>query len=151
MVAITSFLTAVVAIAGSAAVVSAEYLAVVKDVSQHSGGPNSPCRNNADFYQIFSWSVQTPSNLGSRCSNPGSSIASSNGSNGSRLEGCQPGGYTNGYRVCITSYGANVHNNRGQHQRCETDNMQISFCPSGNCIDTKRRVLKCLGEWHNDA
>jgi hypothetical protein len=150
MVAFSSLLTAVVAIVGPASVVSAEYLALTNTVSQHGGGQLSPCRNNADFYQIYSWSEQTPSWIGG-CKGPGSSIARSNGSNGSRLEGCKAGGYTNGYRVCTTSYGANIHNNKGQHQRCETDSKQMGFCPTGYCINTIKRVLKCQGKWHNDA
>ncbi|KAK0740851.1 hypothetical protein B0T18DRAFT_393593 [Schizothecium vesticola] len=127
MVAFSPLLTAVVAIAGSASVVSAEYLAITNTTPSWIGG----------------------------CKGPGSSIARSNGSNGSRLEGCKAGGYTNGYtngnRVYTTSYGANVHNNKGQHQRCETDKKQMRFFPVGYCINTIQRVLKFQGKWHPDA
>jgi hypothetical protein len=149
MVAFTTLITTVAAIASS--VVSAEYLAVVQRITQtSSGSQNAICHSNAPFYMIYSWNEQTPSWLGG-CKSPGTRIAVSNGKNGSQLEGCQAGGYTNGYRVCITSYGANVHNGRGQHQRCNTDSTSIYWCPAGACPITEERVLKCQGVWHNDA
>ncbi|KAK1832130.1 hypothetical protein QBC39DRAFT_349466 [Podospora conica] len=66
------------------------------------------------------------------------------------LEGCQAGNYNNGYRVCLTSYGANVHNNKGQHQRCNTVDRSIGLCPNGWCFDKPRLQLQCQGVWHKD-
>jgi hypothetical protein len=43
-------------------------------------------------------------------------------------EGCKDGVFTNGYTVCLTPYGGNVHNGKGKHQRCATDDTLIGIC-----------------------
>lgn len=147
MVAFSSLLAAAVAIAGSALIVSAEYLAVTKFITQVGGGQN--CQDTAPLYQIYSWKDQTPKDIG--CKGVGSSIARSNNAKGTKLDGCNDGGYTNGYRVCLTGYGGNVHNNKGQHQRCLTDNTTVQYCPLGYCISYTKRVLMCDGVWRPNA
>lgn len=147
MVAFSSLFAAAVAIAGSASVVSAEYLAVAKLVTQV--GNARSCAEGSPLYQIYSWKDPTPKDIG--CKSAGSSIATSNNANGAQLEGCRDGGYTNGYRVCLTSYGGNVHNNKGQHQRCLKDNKTVQFCPAGYCISYTERVLMCDGVWRPNA
>ncbi|KAL1836087.1 hypothetical protein VTJ49DRAFT_5600 [Mycothermus thermophilus] len=70
------------------------------------------------------------------------------------MDGCKEGVYDGGYRVCITKYGANIHNDKGQHQRCHTDKTNLSACMYKDfyqCMINKIRRLTCDGVWHNDA
>jgi hypothetical protein len=48
------------------------------------------------------------------------------------LEGCNKGDYTGGWRVCLTLYGDNVHNDEGKYQRCEKDD---TFVTTRTCRD----------------
>jgi hypothetical protein len=42
-------------------------------------------------------------------------------------DGCRDGVFTNGYTVCLTPDGGNVHNGKGKHQRCATDDTLIGI------------------------
>ncbi|KAK4461772.1 hypothetical protein QBC42DRAFT_297427 [Cladorrhinum samala] len=147
MVNLTNLLATVLA---STTVVSAEYLAVIEHQMQSwNGGRNAFCQNTAPLFKIESFTSH-PGPVGSGCSWKGKHVATSNKKNGSQMEGCK-GGYTGGWSVCITSYGANVHNGKGQHQRCNKDDTQLLACPTPICWNTSTRKLKCQGVWHKDA
>ncbi|KAK4446124.1 hypothetical protein QBC34DRAFT_497070 [Podospora aff. communis PSN243] len=113
------------------------------------------CRKLGKHHQVkgFPNGHAPPAGYGS-CYKDWVDLASSNVKMGEVMDGCHEGGYTNGYRVCITSYGGNVHFN-GRHQRCTSDNTLIRHCdPPGfsRCsFDEYYRVLKCDGKWWPDA
>ncbi|KAK0664610.1 hypothetical protein QBC41DRAFT_340083 [Cercophora samala] len=143
MVSFTSILTTAVVVLSSVA--SAEYVAVIESVSQnHPGGQFAICQPQAPVYEIHTFSSH-PGPVGSSCSWKGKQVAFSRNKIGCR------GGYNNGWTVCETSYGANVHNGKGKHQRCDRDNAVLKFCTDGLCWHKMRRVLKCQGVWHKDA
>jgi hypothetical protein len=59
------------------------------------------------------------------------------------------GDYTDGWSVSETAYGGNVHNGKGQHQRCAADDFTLELCTL-SCGDYFERVLKCEGVWYDD-
>ena len=130
---------------------TAEWLAVIEHASQtQTGAPgHGQCVDLATVFEIYSFPNGQPPAVGAGCGMPGNFVASSNQNGGRQMEGCH-GGYSGGWSVCLTSYGGNVHNGRGQHQRCTTDDSLLQGCPTPICWTTRRRKLTCQGEWHND-
>jgi hypothetical protein len=136
----------------SATLASAEYLAVIEATTQvllgGTGAGAARCQDMAKLYTIQAFDSH-PGSVGSGCSWKGRHVATSRGDNGERMEGCH-GGYTNGWGVCTTSYGGNVHNGRGRHQRCNHDSSTLLNCPSPICYQSRIRRLKCDGVWRDD-
>ncbi|KAK0671595.1 hypothetical protein QBC41DRAFT_300533 [Cercophora samala] len=127
---------------------SAQLLGVVETVQQSFSGRQ--CYDGFKFYTVEEFPNGHPDRTVG-CSPTWRTLAGARHNAGKQMEGCH-GGYTNGYSVCLTSYGGNVHNGRGQHQRCLTDNTTITNCPNaGPCWQTQIRKLRCDGVWHNDA
>ncbi|KFZ17886.1 hypothetical protein V501_01491 [Pseudogymnoascus sp. VKM F-4519 (FW-2642)] len=129
MVSPTTLLTTALTLLATASVTSAEYLAVIRAQSSHANGPY--CSAGAHHYTIESFESHY-SGSGNDCEFDGKHVAYSLQQNGAQMEGCH-GGYSNGWGVCTTSYGANVHNGQGKHQRCNTDDTLVSNCPVGYC------------------
>lgn len=59
------------------------------------------------------------------------------------------GDYDNGWSVSATADGGNVHNGKGQHQRCAADDFTLELC-TPLCGDYIERALKCDGVWYDD-
>ena len=59
------------------------------------------------------------------------------------------GDYDNGWSVSETADGGNVHNGKGQHQRCAADDFTLELC-TPLCGDYIERALKCDGVWYDD-
>lgn len=145
MVAISHFFVAL----GLAAAASAEYLAVIeKNPTFLAGSPfynNAQCQDGHQTYEIHSFGEHV-GQVSSGCSWKGKQISVSHDG----LEGCH-GGYKDGWKVCLTSYGGNVHNGKGQHQRCDSDDSTLLNCPNNMpCWTNMIRKLKCGGTWHDD-
>jgi hypothetical protein len=108
-------------------------------------GPFGGCSERARFYSIKSYgdSHQT----GTTYCKPRDveHMAGSATDRGQALFG----DYDDGWHVAQTGYGGNVHNGKGQHQRCITDRLTIDLCTL-SCGDYIQRSLKCEGVWHND-
>ncbi|KAK3995752.1 hypothetical protein QBC44DRAFT_366135 [Cladorrhinum sp. PSN332] len=149
MVAIANLVITVAATFGLVA--SAEYLAVIEtNPTFLSGGASigaATCYPQKSTYTVVDFGNSHAPGVGSTCTTKGKQLAF----NGDKLEGC-PGKWSNGYKVCVTSYGGNVHNGKGYHQRCNKDDTTIFNCPSGApCWTNRIRKLKCQGVWHKDA
>jgi hypothetical protein len=56
-------------------------------------------------------------------------------------DGCRDGVFTNGYTVCLAPYGGNVHNGKGKHQRCATDDTLIGICMLKRVPNLARSLL----------
>ncbi|KAK4449591.1 hypothetical protein QBC34DRAFT_462819 [Podospora aff. communis PSN243] len=127
------------------ALTSAEYLGIVEITGQWYD--EQSCHEQAPIWRIMDYGDKHIDAAGGReCNSRGRLLAS----NTRRLEGCSSG-WNNGYRVCTTSYGANVHKN-GKHQRCIKERTTVYHCLSHvPCWETHRRVMKCEGKWHNDT
>ncbi|KAK4032385.1 hypothetical protein C8A01DRAFT_20541, partial [Parachaetomium inaequale] len=130
---------------------SAELLAVIeKNPTLLSG---RECYDQAKSYTIESFGDAHAPSVGASCSVKGTVLAASRKDHGTSLEGCNSGDYSDGWRVCLAPYGGNVHNGKGQHQRCLKEETSIFNCApvgAGICYTNMIRVLKCPGEWHND-
>jgi len=121
-----------------------EFLAVIvlqtKNWSRLGG-----CQNNAPYFAIHRFKQHPTS--GKVCGGyMGETIAGSR----TRMGQDEVGAYDHGWSVARTSYGANVHNGKGMHQRCERDDLQIYAC-GFQCYDTLTRTLRCDGVWRFDG
>ncbi|RDL38013.1 uncharacterized protein BP5553_05446 [Venustampulla echinocandica] len=122
---------------------------IISAIVTHSQANNRGCTDNADYYQIFSSINQIQGRPG--CSGIDARlVAASQNKRGSQLEGCN-WGYSGHWAVCMTSYGCNVHNGQGQHQRCVPDSTTVMSCPQAGglygCWTYQERVMKCSGVW----
>ncbi|KAK4441890.1 hypothetical protein QBC34DRAFT_387844 [Podospora aff. communis PSN243] len=125
--------------------VSAEYLAVIETNPTFQLGQQ--CNPQASTYAITDFGDSHAPETGSSCTTKGLVLSTNSKT---RLDGCGSE-YSGGWKVCLTSYGGNVHNGRGQHQRCDRDDSTIFNCPTGLfCWTNRKRVLKCQGKWYND-
>ncbi|KAK4201955.1 hypothetical protein QBC40DRAFT_252683 [Triangularia verruculosa] len=145
--------TLFLSVLGLGAGASAQLLGVVREVHQkYSGGSSGICYG-ANLYTIQEFPNGFPTGS-SGCSTHGMKhLATSQRSSGQQLEGCH-GGYSNGWSVCVTGYGANVYNGRGQHQRCHTVQpgpRTIVNCPTAlYCNSIYHLEMTCDGHWVQD-
>lgn len=129
----------------------AEYLALTETMIQRQAGQmGGGCHDGDPSYDIRSYASH-PRGTGSECSNKNMGRVVSVQENWFHdYVGCTANsGWKNGYRVCKTRYGVNIHKN-GKHQRCPKDSANLYHCPNVMCWTTTKRIFKCEGVWHND-
>jgi len=117
-----SLKTLALAALATTASVSAEYLAVIETNPTFQLGQQ--CNPQASTYAITDFGNSHAGETGSSCTTKGTVLSTNSRT---QLEGCH-GAYSGGWSVCLTSYGGNVHNGRGKHQRCDRDETTIFNC-----------------------
>ena len=130
----------------------ADYLALIETVVQRGANQmGGQCHDGDPSYTISSFASH-PGFIGTECTNRymGRQVAHKPGFGDDPI-GCKSGdGWSDGYRVCKTSYGVNIHKD-GRHQRCPEDNNTLYMCPNVYCWTRSVRKFKCEGVWHRDT